>query len=249
MSMDREHRWQAYVDGELSACEAAEFEATLTEAERKQLAADVRFDRALSERLREGAACPENVWARASAPLRGMNRPASTVRRRLILTGAAFATAVLAYFALPVLYPDGLTGILYPDVIYAAPSLEELMAESETEPGRQSVQAFLMAKGVPLGITEESGLLSPHHRLIKVIGVRQRRFAGARITEVFVNCCGRPVKLVLAPQGSRAARYLSDAAHHTGHVQSTRNVGEYTVATVALHPADQLLDLLTPRTV
>ena len=50
---NREQLWQAYLDGELSACEAAQFETTLSEAERRRLAAELRFDRALADRLRQ----------------------------------------------------------------------------------------------------------------------------------------------------------------------------------------------------
>lgn len=49
---------QAYLDGELSASEASEFEATLDAAERERLAAEVRFENGLAERLAQDAKCP-----------------------------------------------------------------------------------------------------------------------------------------------------------------------------------------------
>jgi len=243
MTMDREQVWQAYIDGELSACEAAQFETTLTDVERARLVQEMRFDQALAERLREGAACPDEAWARAVAPLRSTHRRAP-LRRRIALAGAALAAAALAVFALPALYPDGVAGVLYRDVIYADSSLEELQQESEVAPGQESVIAYLAAKDVPLDIAAESEMESrlALHRPIQILGARQTRMAGATITEVLINCCGKPVRLVFAPSGSRAARMLDGGI---GHTQAAEHIGAYTVATVARHPVIGLLGMVT----
>jgi len=242
---NREQLWQAYLDGELSACEAAQFEATLSDAEQRQLAAEMRFDRALADRLRRDADCPDALWERTRAKLAPAARPGRA--RRLVLTGAALAAALLAVFVLPELYPMGFsTGS---DVIHAARSVEDLIAQSETEPGLTNVQEYLDDKGVSLKLLKDCALFrgAPGHPPGKVLGVRQIRFGGTRVTEVFVDCCGRPVKFVLAPQGSRAARLLAEAAALHNDVQAANDVGDYAVAVVARHPADRLMNLFDAR--
>jgi hypothetical protein len=248
MSDNREQLWQAYVDGELSACEAAQFEATLTAEERERIAAEMRFERALGDRLRAGAECPEDVWARVHASVAPAAPRRSPALRRAVLAGAAIAAAALAVFALPEFYPLGLAGIFDRGVIHAAASVEDLASVSETEPGRQNVQKFLASKGIHLDVQAEAELMRalPFHRPIEVIGVHQTRFAGTRVTEVLVACCRKPVKLVLAPNSSRAARVLREAVGSgQTHVQSVQTTGEYTIAVVARHPANALTRLLS----
>lgn len=241
---NREQLWQAYLDGELSACEAAQFEATLSEAEKRRLAAEMRFDRALADRLRQDANCPDEVWARARAKLAPAEAPAAPGKiRRLAFTSAAIAAALLAVFVLPDLYPLGLsTGSA---VIHAAGSVDELMAMSEIDPGMETAQHYLDEKGIDLALLEDCELFrgAPGHPPGEILGVRQTKFAGTHVTEVLVDCCGRPVKFVLAPQGSRAARKLAIAATQPGDVQAARTVGDYEVAVVARHTAGRLMDL------
>lgn len=247
---NREQLWQAYLDGELSACEAAQFEATLSEAEKRQLAAEMRFDRALADRLRQNADCPDEVWARTRAKLAPVATPAAPGKiRRLAFASAAIAAALLAVFVLPELYPLGLSA--RSEVIHAAGSLDDLMAMSETEPGLETVQHYLDEKGIDLALLKECELFrgAPGHPPGKILGVRQTTFAGTRVTEVLVDCCGRPVKFVLAPQGSRAARKLAVAATQYGDVQAARTVGDYEVAVVARHTAGRLMDLFSAQAV
>ncbi len=238
---NHEQLWQAYLDGELSACEAAQFESTLSEAERQRLAGELRFDRALADRLRRDAECPDALWEQTRAKLAPATNPRKT--RRMLLVGAALAAALLAVFVLPELYPLGLaTGS---DVIQAASSVDDLIAQSETDSGVANVQHYFDEKGISLTLLQDCALFrgAPGHPAGKVLGVRQASLGGTRVTEVFVDCCGRPVKFVLAPHGSRAARLLAEAAAQSGQVQSANNVGDYAIAVVARHPANRLMDL------
>lgn len=243
---NREQLWQAYLDGELSACEAAQFETTLSDAERRRVAAELRFDRALADRLRRNADCPDGLWGRTRTKLAPTGRAKI---RRLVFAGAAVAAAMLAVFVLPEFYPYGFAGFVGSDVIHAAASVEDLIAQSETEPGLPNVQLYLDERGISLSLLKDALLFrgGPGHPPGKILGARQVRFAGTRVTEVYVDCCGRPVKFVLAPQGSRAARLLAEAAAEPGYVQATNNVGDYAIAVVARHPSDRLMDLFNAQ--
>ena len=62
-----EDLWNAYIDGELSASEASEFEASLSDEDRALLAGEMQFENALADRLRQDSDCPADVWARVKA--------------------------------------------------------------------------------------------------------------------------------------------------------------------------------------
>jgi hypothetical protein len=246
MNTDREQMWQAYVDGELSACEAAQFETSLTEAERTRLAAEMRFERALSEQLREDCPCPEAAWQRAREAVISCEMASAPTRsRRFALAGATLAAA--AAVALVLSYAPGyLDSARDAKVIHAAESIEELEAESETDRGWESVQAYLDAHGIELTLTERKQLLGfLFHRRIELIGARQVKFSGGLVTELLIDCCDKPVKLILAKKHSEAGRaLLRAAAEDNTDIQGTRKVNGYIAAVVAIHPSNFLLNLV-----
>jgi hypothetical protein len=235
------------VDGELSACEAAQFEASLTEAERTRLASEMRFERALSDRLRDGGACPVATWQRARSMALDCDGARSRVAsRRWIYAGATLAAAAAFAFVL-----SNVTGLFDAasdsNVIHAAESIAQLTAESETEPGWENVQTYLDAHGVRLSLTDYDRIMTiirPHPKL-EIIGARTARFGGSEVTELLVACCDKPVKVILAPKHSSAAHALAKAAAEDGaDIQATRKVDGYVAAVVATHPAHGLVNLV-----
>jgi hypothetical protein len=207
----------------------------------------MRFERALSHRLSESCACPEQAWQRArDMALASEATPAKPRQNRVALAGATLAAAAAIALALSNAIPGFLDGVPNSQVVHAAETVAELAAESETAPGWESVQAYLDAHGIRLTLTERSRILSIiRHRKVDIIGARQVQFAGTDVIEILVDCCDRPVKLILAPQHSRAARALGRAAAEDGYdVQATRKVSGYVVAAVAIHPAHGLVDLV-----
>lgn len=246
MNRDREQMWQAYVDGELSACEAAQFEASLTEADRTRLAAEMRFERALSEQLREDCPCPEAAWQRAREAVMACEAPPGATRsRRLAIGGATLAAAAALAFVLSYA-PGYLDTARDAKVIHAAESIEALKAESETEPGWASVQAYLDEHGIDLKLTERDQLLGfLFHRRINLIGARQVKFGGGLVTELLIDCCDKPVKLIIATKHSEAGRaLLRAAADDDTDIQGTKKVNGYVAAVVAIHPSHFLLSLV-----
>ena len=243
----REQMWEAYLDGELLASEAAEFEASLSDMDRRRIAADMSFERALAERLSENAACPDEVWERTRALVKQHQRPAPfsiTRRRRWYWGVATLAAAASVAFVLSLFTPGGPV----PDsssVILAASSTAELSARSEIEPGRESAQRYLDSKGVDLELDESRAheVLNERHHSLEVLGARHEFLNGEPVTEVFFGCCGHPVKLLLAERHSAAAREISLAAAQDSDIQATRNVGDYFTAVVTEHSAHGLLDI------
>jgi len=70
MSTEHQLARQAWVDDQLSVGELIPVEAGLTPAERTRLNQERAFEAALGERLRQGPACPEELWQRVTGELR-----------------------------------------------------------------------------------------------------------------------------------------------------------------------------------
>lgn len=250
MKMQKEQSWQAYIDGELSATEAAVFEASLTESERDQLMADVRFDRALVERLAQNASCPDELWKNTKALLQqqGEAVPVAARRKRWYWGAASLVAAASLAFILSLFATPG-TSTKTPQLIVSASTLEELRAQSEIESGRDAAQRYLDDKGVGLDISYDIalGIMGDHHHPIEIVGARQNIISGVPVTELLFGCCGKPIKVVVARHDSDAAQEIALAAAHHGQIQATRTVGDYFTAVVGDHAAHGLLDIFAKQ--
>lgn len=239
----KERLWQAYLDGELSASEATEFESSLSESERKALAADMRFEHGLHELLSEGA-CPDPVWERTQALIRRTAPPRQSGSRRYWVA-ASLAAACLAFVLLVV--SGELRSRSNTNVIHAASSVNALASTSDVAPGHDNAVHYLKQHGIHLGIHNEPELEAMYlpHRPIKVVGARQDTFAGDRVTEVLFSCCGYPVKVLVARQDSPAAKAIGRATgQKNSDVQATKIVDGYLAAVVSRHPAHGLVNAL-----
>ena len=249
MNPDKPKLWQAYLDGELSTSEITAFEGTLSPDERDQLAAEVLLERGIGERLSQGAECPEHLWRRVKNEIAG--RSGFGRRYRRVLWGSASLAAAASIAFVAAIYGPGLLryapGI--PEgssaVVMAAETIEELQATSTVDPDRDSVQAFLDDHHVDLRLLEKANdlpMAAIHHDII-IVGAREITVNGDKTLELLFGCCGRPVKLILAKQGTRAAEIIGAAASKNGQVQNTRHVGDYFTAVVGGHRAHGLLDI------
>ena len=251
MKNNTEQYWQAYLDGELSASEAADFEASLTDAQREQLAVDMRVERVIAEHLARDAECPDGVWERTKARiarLNEMNAPRVSSRRRWYWRAATLAAVAALAFVISVVAPTGGSPETS-SVIFAASSVEELVATSEAEPGSDAAERYIRDKGVGLQLEEDSFLetMRGRHYDVHIIGARQELHNGEPVTEILIECCGRPIKVLLARLDSKAASEIGLAAARAqeGNVQATRVVGGYLVAVVSRHQTHGLLDLIS----
>ena len=110
MKKDTEQYWQAYLDGELSASEAADFEASLTDAQREQLAVDMHVERVLAEHLGRDAECPDEVWERTKARVARLSEtgtPHAAGHRRWYWGAATLAAAAAIAFVISIIAPTG----------------------------------------------------------------------------------------------------------------------------------------------
>ena len=78
-----------------------------------------------------------------------------------------------------------------------------------------------------------------HHDL-RLLGAREQRYENEPVLELLYECCGEPVRLIVAKVGGAAAKQLT-AGVAMGQVQASRQVGEYVAAVVGRHRMDGLI--------
>lgn len=241
MNRTKEQLWQAYIDGELSTAESAEFEASLTERERNRLAAELQFENALSDRLGRRIECPQDVWHRTRALVKnhaGDQRP-NRVPRRWIW-GSVGSLAAAAAIALAVTFGTPLNSIAPDAFVVTAATVEELGRESEIDrPDKGAVEAYLHAHGIQLDLADlESIALARTHSDMIWAGARtvSLRKNNGEATELLIGCCKQPVKILLVRRGSEGAKIIGEALGEPDfQVQAARNIGDYLAAAVGRH--------------
>ncbi len=243
MSMQREHRWSAYLDGELSASEAAEFDESLTLEEQQRLQAEVRFEGALGEFLSQGGECPNDVWHRATKALarKGGRIPWWMPTRHAATFVAAAAVMLIV------------AGVVY-RVQFATPAFLSLAngdyptAESRLALNTgdlSEVNEYLHTHGIALVLHAPSKHYHVHGaRGRELRGASEASYKGETVTEIMFECCGRPLKVVIVPKTGPAAGAVRRAIERD-QVQEFRSIGDYVAVTVGRHPAHGLLDLLS----
>lgn len=248
MATNHEQLAAAYLDGELSAAEAAEFDNTLTPQEKAGLAAEMTFERAIGERLARGAACPDDLWNRTLAAAGGQAAPVVAFRPRRMWRYAVPALA--AGLAIGVAGLLGLyAGVGGPSVLAMDKSttIAKLQAQVELDGhDLESVNAFFKEHGFNIAMTKTEARApgDHHHSRREMLGVRPTTNHGDDVMELMFECCGRPLKVVVAKAGSETAREIGEAMA-AGQIQESRHVGDYVAALVGRHDSQGLLMVLT----
>lgn len=238
----------AYLDGELSAAEAAEFDTSLTPQQKHNLAAEMKFERAIGERLSRGAACPDDLWKKTLAAIDEKTSPVVEFRPRR--TWMYAVTAMAAALAI------GVAGLLVnfnaanrgPSILAMekGTTIEALQAQAELKGhDTESVNAFFKEHGFNLAMTTaDVQIPGDHHTPRVLLGMKPTNYRGDDVMELMFNCCGRPLKVVVAKTGSKTANEIG-AAMAAGQLQESRHVGEYVAALVGKHEIHGLLTYLT----
>lgn len=250
---DFDEQWNAYIDGELSAAEAETFEQSLDEAGRERLQQEKAIEDALAERLAESVSCPDDFWAAIQAKVQALDASEANSgnvvafeprARRPMWYAASVAAAVLVAFTLATLFQNR-PAADNEAVVMAAASIEELVAGSEVEGGRENVERFLRERGIDLALVEEETIpMASIHHDVHIVGAREERIEGKPVKEVLFACCGYPVKLLTAKRGTpEAAALIAAAERDDNDIQEVREVGGYVTAAVGHHHAPDLLDI------
>ncbi len=249
MSHERDRLWSAYLDGELSSREAADFHQTVSPEERVRLAQEVCLETALVERLTLQSECPSEVWRRLRDRIdkrtkRGRFARLIGRRRARWAVGIASAAAVLvALLVWQVLREARHEGVVQEDLYEVADDVPALVRSAEVAGDIVRVRSFMAAHGIDVHLKAipSSGEAGGHE--VRLVGARKVHGRDEAGVELFFACCGQPVKVILAALGSDLARELA-AAQERGQVRNSRVVGGFLAAAVGRHGTKEVLALL-----
>ncbi|MBI2435990.1 MAG: hypothetical protein HYV26_24300 [Candidatus Hydrogenedentes bacterium] len=233
---DKEKLWVAYQDGQLSASEALAFESRLTPQERAHCAQEVRLENTLADALRSGPGCPAALWHQTLDKIRVAPPKKSWLARPAVAAAAFAGLAAAMVFT----FHDAFQSPRRVDPMLAVPAdLQEFTQASSTSADKEEVQAFLRQRGVDLKLEV---LETVDHHPIELLGANERGCHGQAVIEVLFECCGKPAKVVLAQQDTRAEEILRDN-RRGGEVLYRRDIGDYLTAVVSEHHAPDLTRL------
>lgn len=239
---ERDDLWMACLDGELSASEAAAFDASLIPAERDRIEKEQRLERALADRLAGGECCPELVWKRVHSLVQQKNTNIRGWRALRTATAAAAAAAAIMV-AYSVLRPAGAQDF----TVMAATSVDELesLCAHEVPADEQNVGSFLAERGIPLEMADLNAWNRSHRHKVDLLGVHECRYQGEPVIEILFACCRQPAKVVLVRADGVAAAHLREAAGKDGtHVKVARVMGDRLAGVISRHHAEEFLDVL-----
>lgn len=251
MNAKKEHMWQAYIDGELSATDMATFEETLSASDRRLLSSDVQFDRALSERLSEDACCPADVWARTKALLESQSADAendtpdnvvplnrSWIRNFVTIAAAAMITLMVSWVIAP--------GSDHKSVIFANESVGELAANSAVDASSEQIQQYMQQNNYELRLVALDKLrIVQLHGNVELIGAAHSN--DGELIELYVACCRHPVKIIMAERNTPEAEFIVKSLGKDNDLQATRLVNGYVVGVVSKHHAVGMLDIFAEQ--
>jgi len=238
MDDQRDKLWNAYLDGEMPASEAAAFDQALTQDERKRLEGELAFERGMAEALSKDAACPDDVWQRilealpagaaaTPTPFPWYWKPVAALAATMLVTISLFAIRVNSA-------PPAFLGLT---------ELNTLTLEATDEldaPTLAKLNAFLEERNLDVALMP----FAQGHHPMRLIGARESAYHDEQVVELLFSCCDKPVKVALVPQGGDAAEAVGKALGDTV-VKASRPVGSQLAVMVGRHEAPKLLSYLT----
>lgn len=237
----------AYMDGQMSASEALEFERSLSPEDKERLDYEVRLESAICDSLSGQECCPVALWNSLSTRMKNQ----SPKRLRLMVWQRRFvalAASIAIVATSSVIYRE-----LTPGQMNVAAGLEitedtlaDFARHTEVPGTREATQRFLDEHQIALTlISTDSGQLDGHHP-VKLLGACVGSCPTGSLVEVRLTCCDKPVKLIIAKEGSSGALQIRRASR-CGRVKASRVANGFVTALVGdFHGNTALLDLLQP---
>jgi hypothetical protein len=250
MSTHKDEIWSAYLDGELTAGEATEFDASLTPEDRERLEGEMRFEAALAETLGEGPDCPDELWQQLREDMGATPDNISFLRRPVTVRTLVPIAAVAAVLVLSVvgIYEAYQVDAEIPFLNVADAEAQGLAELSElASPNEDQVEDYLRRHGMNVYLRDPEhtvGLAHPNQT--RLIGAFHREFKGSGVVVLLYECCGKPVLVPLVKRGSAAEAAIRSALGDSKcQVRSFAEVGDCTAFVVGKHPgAGTLLNAL-----
>jgi hypothetical protein len=236
----------AYMDGQMSASEALEFERSLSPEDLKRINEEVRLEAAICDSLAGQEQCPEALWNGLKLRMKNQmpnRRGAPLWQRRLVAAAVAATIVAVSTVAYRQLYPESAMPVALGLEIEEA-TVQEFAGNTEVPGTREATQKFLDDHGVALMMAslEGSGLVGHHE--VKLLGACMGKCPEGSVIEVRLTCCDKPIKLLISKVGSGGAGLIRRGTR-CGTVTVTRVTDGFVTALVGdIHGNDKLLNLL-----
>ena len=244
---EREKRWMAYMDGQMSTSEALEFERSLSSREQNRLGGEVKLESAICESLMGRECCPIALW---NSLADRMKKPAPTMSRKVYWASRSLtviaATALILFGAtLFTDYSMNANRAEAGSLRITETSVARFASGSEVPATIEAAQKFLNENAIDLQLASLANLASARGHKIEFLGACRSKCKEKSIIELRFSCCGQPAALLVAREGTSGARMIQRASH-CGEIQDCREAGGYVTAVACGHDSP-LIDLLAPR--
>ncbi len=241
MSQHDEMEW-AFLDGEMTASESAEFEQTIAPGTRDRLAARLDMENELAETLSTPVECPKAVWQEAVARVRQRQVEERRAQRRpwryawlgLPIAATIALCAYIFYPAPAVLQPEFLS--------MKGKDLTSVAARSQVTDGVTGVRAFMDKMALPVALNPSDDL-DGQHAPYRLLGVCAEQYYDESVVQLLFDCSGAPASVVIARSGGSAALAIGKAVA-AGTVHDSRSIGGVVVAVVGEHACSDLIGVV-----
>jgi len=242
---DGKMEW-AYLDGELSAAEAADFDRSLSEEERERLASEMQLEALLAERLSDTIVCPNHVWVDATARIKKVQRRPRIRFWRRLTYGLIPLTAAALLLVILVLHRAQPTDSPVPQfLLLPEGDVSALAAHAQVSEAPSDVRDFLNQRAVQVSF-DPANLLDSQETPYMLLGACENEFEGETLIELLFSCGEYPAKVVIVRQSGPAAEEVGKAIAR-GKVRASRPVGNSLIAVVGANaPADLLSFIAEP---
>ena len=215
--------WSAYMDGELSASEALEFEKSLTEEQKEQIAAEKKFEGALDKALCKDVSCPDQVWNNVKSTLeKDSKKPLSYRIMPVLALASSIIIAAVIMFTKPDVKRDEFKVI----------NLDKLIKKVQSEPSLEKVEEFLKKSDFAIKINGQK--ISEDKHDLKLLGAYKSKLGDNQIATVVFSCCDKPVKIVIVNTKTEAEKILLEE-YEKGNIKATSQIGDYKIGVISDH--------------
>ena len=232
MNKNDDRMWSAYIDAELSITELEKFESELSNDQLEQLKREKDFEKQMSSVLKKGVKCPDDLWRSICEQIEEEENIPSRRKWVVMVTSLAAAAAVVLAFFRPT------------EAMSLQPlSIAQLETSRLVENDLVKVNAFLAKKNIPFKLLEFNKKV---HHTKSLIGAGVEEISGEKVTTLFFECCGEPVKVYMLPKNSKAEQSVSEESSLWGSGMTMTMLNDYRLAMVSRHTAPEILEFIKP---
>lgn len=238
----------AYIDGQMSASEALEFERSLSPEDQRRLADEIRVEAVICDHLATDTCCPEALWNSIKLRVRNQSQkrsPLGVWQRRFVGVAASIAIVTTSALIYRDFAPERNIGVAS-SLEISEDNLVDFANHTEVPGTREATQHFLDKHDIALELVAlDAAELDAHHP-VKLLGACMGSCPRGSILELRLTCCNRPVKLLVIKEGSGRDMFVRRAMR-CGKVKESREVNGVLIALVGdIHGHTDLLNLLQP---